>query len=273
MVMRLAFATAVKVDPDILIVDEALAVGDLRFQKKCKEKMNEFKERGKVLVIVSHSMSDIDTMCHDAIFLKNGRSAFIGDAGDAINAYTYEENKIEVAHLKEKNIPTPEPQSLPVTYGGDIGGTGEIFINNVICYEKDKEKSISEIEFGKNIMIEFDYEAIQKIEKPIFKINFSFVGCKFFTNINSSDQGLHIPIIEGKGRIILEIKHPNLYPQAYTVNIGVTTETINSHLFFWNEAGRFLVRSPRGRTMSYPSAIIEFESNICHKTSLDAGNS
>jgi ABC-type polysaccharide/polyol phosphate transport system ATPase subunit len=262
MVLRLAFATAINVDPDILIVDEALAVGDLRFQKKCKEKMNEFKERGISLVIVSHVMSDIHTMCDEALFLKNGRIAFIGDAGDTINAYTYEESKNEVARLKEKNIPTLEPRSLPNTYGGDKGGTGEIFIGNVMCYEKAKEETIPEVEFGKNIMIEFDYEAVEKIEWPIFRINFSVLGYKFFANINSTDQGLHIPVIEGKGRVVLEIKHPNLYPQAYMVNIAVVTETINSHLFFWNEAARFLVRAPKSRTMSYPSAIVEFENSI-----------
>lgn len=262
MVLRLAFATAVNVDPDILIVDEALAIGDLRFQKKCMEKMNEFKERGMTLVIVSHSMSDINTMCNNAILLKNGRVAFIGEAGGAINAYTYEESKMEVARLKEKNIPVPETHSLPNTYGGDKGGTDEIFIDNVICYQKGRDQSIPEIEFGKDIVIEFDYEAVRKIEKPIFRVNFSIVGYKFFANINSTDHGLHIPHIDGKGRVVFEIIKPNLYPQAYMVNIAVVTETINSHLFFWNEAARFLVRAPRGKTMSYPSAIVELESSI-----------
>ncbi len=262
MYVRLAFATAVNVDPDILIIDEALAVGDLRFQKKCKEKMNEFKERGITIVLVSHTMSDINTMCQRAIFLKKGQAAYIGGASDTINAYTYEESKAELIKAEGHMTVGPEGKGLPSTHGGDKGGTGDIFISDVICYQKGMDRSLPEIEFGKNIIIEFDFETTGRIRRPIFRVNFSVTGYKFFANIDSTDTGLHIPAIEGEGKVILEIKHPNLYPQAYKINIGVVTETINTHHFFWSEAAGFLVKAPNDKCMSYPTAIVALDSEM-----------
>jgi ABC-type polysaccharide/polyol phosphate transport system ATPase subunit len=269
MSVRLAFAAAVNVDPDILVVDEALAVGDLKFQKKCKEKMNEFKARGVTIILVSHSMSDISTMCHKAIFLRNGSPAFIGEANEAINAYTYQESQAEIkkaAALPSQVRTTPAPKNeakeVPTTYGGNKGGTNDIFLSNVICYQKGKEKNMPEIYFGENIIIEFDYEVVNRIERPIFRVNFSITGYRFFANIDSIDAGLRIPFIEGRGKVVLEIKHPNLYPNAYKVNVAVVTETLNSHLFFWNEAGNFLVRAPKGSNMAYPWAIIQLDGEV-----------
>ena len=87
MLMRLAFATSVLVDPDILIVDEVLAVGDLRFQKKCAETILSFKKRGKAIIFVSHDMNVIQEYADRAMFLNNGKAEKIGSPADAIAAY------------------------------------------------------------------------------------------------------------------------------------------------------------------------------------------
>jgi ABC-type polysaccharide/polyol phosphate transport system ATPase subunit len=277
MYVRLAFATAINVDPDILVIDEALAVGDLRFQKTCKQKMNEFKDRGITIVLVSHAMSDISSMCRTAIFLSKGQPVFIGDVSGAINAYTYEENRSEMKEKADMDPlgesvsvagceikPSNKTQSgeLPTRYGGDKGGTRDIFISNVLCYQKGKDRNVPEIYFGENIIIEIDYDAVTRIEKPVFRINFSVSGYKFFSNIDSTDLGMRIPAIQGKGKVILEIKHPNLYPQSYKVNIGVVTETVSTHLFFWSEAASFLVKAPPDKCMSYPTAIIALDGEM-----------
>ena len=87
MLMRLAFATSVLVDPDILIVDEVLAVGDIRFQKKCAETILSFKKRGKAVIFVSHGMDVIQEFADRAMFLNNGKAEKIGSPADAIAAY------------------------------------------------------------------------------------------------------------------------------------------------------------------------------------------
>ena len=87
MYVRLAFACAVNVDPEILIVDEALSVGDVFFQQKCFKKMSEFKERGKTMLLVTHDLNTVQKNCERAIFLEEGKVIKIGEARDVINHY------------------------------------------------------------------------------------------------------------------------------------------------------------------------------------------
>jgi lipopolysaccharide transport system ATP-binding protein len=87
MQMRLAFATAVQVDPSILLLDEVIAVGDLNFQKKCLNVMMDFKKRGKSIVLVSHSPGDIEQLCDRAMFLKDGRIDAIGNPHEVLDSY------------------------------------------------------------------------------------------------------------------------------------------------------------------------------------------
>ncbi len=87
MLMRLAFATSVLVDPDILIVDEVLAVGDANFQNKCAKTILSFKERGKAIIFVSHDMGVIREYADRAMFLNKGKAQTIGSPDDVIAAY------------------------------------------------------------------------------------------------------------------------------------------------------------------------------------------
>lgn len=94
MKVRLGFATAVNVDADILLVDEVLAVGDGAFQKKCLEKFREFKNRGKIIIFVSHGLETVKEYADKAIFLRNGKIESIGDAKKVVEEYSqYLKNK------------------------------------------------------------------------------------------------------------------------------------------------------------------------------------
>lgn len=87
MYVRLAFACAVNVDPEILIVDEALSVGDVFFQQKCFRKMADFRERGKTILLVSHDLDTVQKNCERAVYLDGGRLIKKGDSRDVINNY------------------------------------------------------------------------------------------------------------------------------------------------------------------------------------------
>ena len=87
MYMRLAFATAVYADPGILLVDEAFAVGDEAFQKKCITKINEFRQHGKTILFVSHSMKAVTDVCSRALLLRQGNLIAIGETGKIIQQY------------------------------------------------------------------------------------------------------------------------------------------------------------------------------------------
>ena len=98
MFARLAFACAINVDPDVLIVDEVLSVGDMAFQLKCFKKFEQFKEAGKTILFVSHNISDIIRNCTRAIIIDSGEKVFDGEVKDAVEAY-----KKIVAKVEEKD--------------------------------------------------------------------------------------------------------------------------------------------------------------------------
>jgi ABC-type polysaccharide/polyol phosphate transport system ATPase subunit len=87
MYMRLAFAVATEVDPDILVMDEVLAVGDFEFQDKCFKRLRRFRESGKTILLVTHSMSQIEEICTRAVFLDRGRIIADGDPAEVIELY------------------------------------------------------------------------------------------------------------------------------------------------------------------------------------------
>ena len=85
--MRLAFSIAIHVEPDILIIDEVLAVGDQAFQAKCIDKILEFKEQGKTLLFVSHSTGAVQKLCERALWLDHGEMVMDGEAAEVAAAY------------------------------------------------------------------------------------------------------------------------------------------------------------------------------------------
>ncbi len=87
MYLRLAFAVAVHTDPEILLIDEILAVGDAAFQAKCMAKMNEFREQGKTIVIVTHALDTVNSFCERAVFLKHGHVQRLGEAKSVVEMY------------------------------------------------------------------------------------------------------------------------------------------------------------------------------------------
>jgi len=105
MVCRLGFSVAVATDPDVLIIDEILAVGDMHFQRKCVDRIWDYKKRGKTLFFCSHSLYDVRQICDRAIWLKHGKMQLFADAVTVTNEYATYENQLlakqEAAHLAE----------------------------------------------------------------------------------------------------------------------------------------------------------------------------
>ena len=88
--MRLAFSVAINVDADILLIDEILAVGDIQFQKKCLDKLDEFKKNGGTIVLVTHSVEQAKEMCNNVLWIDYGKTRMYGDAETVCDEYTKE---------------------------------------------------------------------------------------------------------------------------------------------------------------------------------------
>jgi lipopolysaccharide transport system ATP-binding protein len=125
--VRLAFAIATSVDPDILIVDEALAVGDNHFQKKCVDRMMNFKRSGKTILFCSHSMYLVQELCEKAMWLHKGEIQGVGDAGSVISQYQNFEREKEAILRKE---------SPRESHSANVDASGPIIITSVSIRDK-----------------------------------------------------------------------------------------------------------------------------------------
>ena len=149
MFARLAFACAINVDPDILIVDEVLSVGDMAFQLKCFKKFEQFKNKGKTIIFVTHNINDVLTNCNRAIILENGRKTFDGTVKDGVNRY----KKIIVgidpdeAERKEKEKQEKIKASKPKEQGYE----------NVELWKDKMNQNPNMIEYGTEEADVYDY--------------------------------------------------------------------------------------------------------------------
>jgi teichoic acid transport system ATP-binding protein len=159
MFVRLAFAVAINVDPDILIVDEALSVGDMRFQKKCMEKINEIKEAGKTILFCSHDMHAVSELCDRVLWFREGKLAEEGAPNKVISSYvsfmTESEGTKERATQQNPNF--------------SIKNSEEVEIDNVRVLGADglERKSFYT---GEDIIFEFTYTAVNGIVEPSYSM-------------------------------------------------------------------------------------------------------
>ena len=156
---RLGFAVSVNVDPDILVVDEVLAVGDDIFRLKCIEKMKQFRREGKTILFVSHSLFTVKAFCTKGLWINEGKMMDYGDLGPVVLKYE-DYLKKEKAKLTEQ---TPNEEQLPQEKK-DI-----LQVSKFAMLNSDGEKT-TEFKHGEEIKIKFDYE----VKRPIDKLNFGF---------------------------------------------------------------------------------------------------
>lgn len=163
MYMRLAFSVAVNVKPDILLIDEILAVGDAKFQSKCFSWLEEMKARGVTIIIVSHSYSQVERICDRAIWIENGVVRKDGFPYDVCNSYLYALNNDGIEASQDGNALSTDCTMLKRTEY-DISGDGELKSIQIIS------RSSCEVEQGQKLTIRLNYCMKRKMEKSVLQI-------------------------------------------------------------------------------------------------------
>ena len=115
MYMRLGFAVAIHVDPDVLLIDEVLAVGDEAFTHKCLDKFAEFRRRNKTVLLVTHSLNLVERFCDEALWLNDGRAQAMGDPRRVVSAYITDVEKQEERHMASADAKAQAPPSISET--------------------------------------------------------------------------------------------------------------------------------------------------------------
>lgn len=240
MFARLAFAIAINVDPDILIVDEALSVGDIFFQAKCFRKFNEFKDRGKTILFVSHDMSSILKYCDRSLLIHHGKQIAVGKSNEIVDIYKkilanqYDEDEQEV---KESKLFDLEDSS------DDTIVWKEHLIQNPNCVEYgEKEAEIidyaivdsegnitSTIDKNTEFSIVWKIHFNKRIQNPIFAFTIKDKKGTEITGSNTMLESKTIPVVEAGETITVSFKQKmRLQGGQYLLSIACTGYDIDN---------------------------------------------
>lgn len=206
--LRLGFAVAAHLDPDVLLVDEVLAVGDAGFQKKCLNAMRDMRSTGRTVLFVSHNMAAVENLCHRAIWIDNGVIREDGDAREVIKKYLSTFTDSQTAGYDLDKI-----ESRRGT--GDIRYTGIEFLN------KDNDP-VQLVSTGTGFKVRLFYRVHKKVMNPHFGFMLSTEYGTLITELSTWLSGYDIPIIEpGDGHIDLEIDALNVMPSQYFISLWI----------------------------------------------------
>ncbi len=223
MYMRLGFSVAIHVDPDILIVDEILAVGDQAFQTKCIDRIHEMHRSGVSIILISHNLSVVRRMCSNLIWLENGRMRVSGHTEEVANQYKYQSDTA-IGHQLTAD-------SVSRSY--NRWGTHEIEIIDVrFLDEEGAEKAYYQT--GDAMTIEVDYVAHEPISRPEFGLAIFRQDGQQVNGPNSQLAGLEIGTVEGPGTIRYHIKALPLLPALYQVTAAIHDAQL-THAYDYHE--------------------------------------
>jgi lipopolysaccharide transport system ATP-binding protein len=206
MYMRLAFAVAAHLDPDILLVDEVLSVGDLAFQRKCMAYAKTLQERNATVLFVSHNMFAVTAMCGRVIYLADGCVHLDGAPEEVIRLYEQEHS--ESALSQPENAENGSAMQSPIyitsiRVSDDAGQTRRVF------------------EYGERLRIRLHFEASHPVTNPNFVVAFIRSDNVACCNHSSVVDGLAIPWVSGKGSVEVLTPPLKLIAELYTIHVLV----------------------------------------------------
>ncbi|MEO5355840.1 MAG: ABC transporter ATP-binding protein [Nitrospirae bacterium YQR-1] len=245
MFVRLAFAVAINIDPAILIVDEALSVGDIRFQQKCFRRFREFKEQGKSIIFVSHDMGAIKSFCDVAVWLKDGSIYRYGDPELVSKQYfsfmcydsiTVEENSKGIAggnniDKKQNDIYSNASLWEDVT-GYSSFGEGGAEIQRVTLINRTTGQRIGSLSGGEDVRFIIEARVAKPIANPGFGIILKDVYGNFMFTLNNYMYNIPIKPIGPADRIRVEFDFvfPKLKNGHYTFTASISDGTLETHI-------------------------------------------
>ena len=204
MYVRLGFSVAINVDPDILLIDEILAVGDEHFQRRCNEKFADFKREGRTILIVSHALGSVRNLCDRVALLDHGRVKELGPANEVIDAY-----------LGNVHTDRSEP-----TEDGARWGSGEVQLSRVEVLGAGGTPT-SWVRTGALATLRLHYSARTPIRRPVFKVVVTRMDGIDVSGLNTRDSDCILEEIAGEGYVDLVIDHLPLLPGTYDISASV----------------------------------------------------
>jgi ABC-type polysaccharide/polyol phosphate transport system ATPase subunit len=257
MLMRLGFSVATAFQPDILIIDEVLAVGDQAFQDRCLRRIKDIQENGATVILVSHDLESVRRLCQRAIWLDEGRARADGPTAEVASKYleelwTLEQDKIVAEHVEDaqpveavENGEEPEGDdkpTVPVKARGHIGrwGSGEIRIEKVeILGAGDVATDV--FRSGDRFIVRMWYRSHQSIEAPAFGVSFYDEQGLRINGPNTAWSGAPIARVHGRGCVDYIVAALPLLPGRYELTVAIYDRYVTHPYDHWHRMASFVV--------------------------------
>jgi len=217
MYLRLAFATAIHLDPAVLIIDEVLAVGDVRFQQKCLERLAAFRAAGKTLILTSHSADQIRSLCDEVLVLEEGQVVMQDEPESAIRCY--EDLMRQRTEKRASEISDVAAPSLAIGQGSRQG-TQEAVISHVSLYDSSGQ-SVDTLPSGASLTIELEYQLARPLPDMILSVGiYNELHVKCHETIIPSLQAVFGALSE-QGIVKCELPELPLLSGRHYINVGL----------------------------------------------------
>ncbi len=221
MYVRLGFAVAINVDPEVMIIDEVLAVGDASFQRKCMDKFAQLRESGRTLVIVTHDLGSVRTLCDRAYWLRYGVLEEEGSPDDVS------------AHYAEEALGSADAGVNEARWG-----SGELRITNVQLLDPT-DRPVSTVRTGEDITVRLAYEARVPVETPVFTVTLTHGSGVVVAAPTTRDVGLVLPLVHGGGDLEVTFPSVPMLPGPYEVSVAATDFSLHHEYDHRSHVARF----------------------------------
>lgn len=206
MQVRLGFSVAIHTDPDVLLLDEVLAVGDESFQIRCFEYIRRFKSAGGTLVFVSHSMDAVREVCSQAIWIEAGKVQASGPAGEVTTAYL-----TQVHASWEEGLAAP---------GGTAGDSATVVLGHARLLDCDGRPA-DQFEIGGSLRVEIPYRRQRALPGAVFGVAVHRVDGIYVYGTNTQVDRVAVPALAESGTVAFNFDDLRLLPGAYRLSVAV----------------------------------------------------
>mgnify|MGYP000020267719 FL=1 len=241
MVVRLGFAVATNVDPEILIIDEVLAVGDESFQHRCHEKIESFRQEGRTIILVSHGLMQVAQLCSTVAWLEKGVIQEIGPSYEVIGKYAGQSH--DAAPKAEGEI-------------GERWGSHEAEITRAEFVNADGVP-VHVLKSGEPISLQIDYTAHMPIKEPVFGIRITHLHGTNVWGSNTKRMGFQPTTLNNSGTITLNIPELPILAGTYDLTVALTDQHETYEYDHWERRVRFDVVQYN----SFDEGLIQIEAN------------
>lgn len=225
MFVRLGFAVAAHVEPDVLLIDEVLSVGDESFQRKCAQKIEQFRRDGRTIVFVSHGLSQVEQICETVAWIDKGDLKMVGPAGEVISAYSGQSHNA-------------------VRVEGELGarwGSGEAEITSVKLLGADGQP-LDVLTTHDPLTIAIDFRTFRPLQDIVVNMRIDTMNGHAVWGTSTRRCSKSIGLVDGEARAVMTMPHFPILEGTYELTLAVTDHTEMHPFDHWEKRIRFEVR-------------------------------